>query len=111
VGGEFSAVESQSLVEVDAGAEGEDAGARPRVRSGAGSCGRAALTARAGHSDFKATQGYIDLAGETFRSEAERLEERLLGPQQPPKSEESSGTRSGKKNGDLSPAEGTESAV
>ena len=27
--------------------------------------------ARAGHSDFKTTQGYIDLAGETFRDEAE----------------------------------------
>ena len=35
--------------------------------------------ARAGHSDFKTTQGYIDLAGETFREEAELLEERLFG--------------------------------
>jgi integrase len=39
----------------------------------------AALMARAGHSDFKTTQGYIDLAGETFRAEAARLEERLFG--------------------------------
>jgi integrase len=39
----------------------------------------AALMARAGHSDFKTTQGYIDLAGERFREEAERLEERLWG--------------------------------
>jgi integrase len=39
----------------------------------------AALMARAGHSDFKTTQGYIDLAGETFREEADRLEERLWG--------------------------------
>ena len=39
----------------------------------------AALMARAGHSDFKTTQGYIDLAGETFRDEAELLEERLFG--------------------------------
>lgn len=39
----------------------------------------AALMARAGHSDFKTTQGYIDLAGETFRTEAERLERRLWG--------------------------------
>jgi integrase len=39
----------------------------------------AALMARAGHSDFKTTQGYIDLAGETFREEAERLDERLFG--------------------------------
>jgi integrase len=39
----------------------------------------AALMSRAGHSDFKTTQGYIDLAGETFRAEASRLEERLLG--------------------------------
>jgi hypothetical protein len=35
--------------------------------------------ARAGHSDFKTTQGYIDLAGETFREEADLLEERLYG--------------------------------
>jgi hypothetical protein len=34
---------------------------------------------RAGHSDFKTTQGYIDLAGETFREEADRLERRLWG--------------------------------
>jgi integrase len=39
----------------------------------------AALMARAGHSDFKTTQGYIDLAGETFREEAELLEARLFG--------------------------------
>jgi hypothetical protein len=39
----------------------------------------AALMARAGRSDFKTTQGYIDLAGETFREEAELLEERLFG--------------------------------
>ena len=30
----------------------------------------AALMARAGHSDFKTTQGYIDLADEHFREEA-----------------------------------------
>ncbi len=35
--------------------------------------------ARAGHSDFKTTQGYIDLAGETFRNEADLLERRLWG--------------------------------
>ena len=35
--------------------------------------------ARAGHSDFKTTQSYIDLAGEQFRDEARRAEERLLG--------------------------------
>ena len=35
--------------------------------------------ARAGHSDFKTTQGYIDLAGETFRAEVELLEQRLFG--------------------------------
>ena len=35
--------------------------------------------ARAGHSDFKTTQVYIDLAGVTFRDEAERLEERIFG--------------------------------
>ena len=39
----------------------------------------AALMARAGHSDFKTTQGYIDLAGETFRAETGLLEQRLFG--------------------------------
>jgi integrase len=39
----------------------------------------AALMTRAGHSDFKTTQGYIDLAGETFRKEADLLERRLWG--------------------------------
>jgi integrase len=39
----------------------------------------AALMAIAGHSDFKTTQGYIDLAGETFRDEAELAEQRMLG--------------------------------
>jgi integrase len=39
----------------------------------------AALMARAGHSDFKTTQGYIDLAGEQFREEAAMLERRLWG--------------------------------
>jgi len=39
----------------------------------------AALMARAGHADFKTTQGYIDLAGERFREEADRLEQRLWG--------------------------------
>jgi hypothetical protein len=34
--------------------------------------------ARAGHSDFATTQNYIDLAGETFREEATRLEERIF---------------------------------
>jgi integrase len=37
------------------------------------------LMALAGHSDFTTTQGYIDLAGEVFREEAGRLEERLFG--------------------------------
>jgi integrase len=36
-----------------------------------------ALMDRAGHADFATTQAYIDLAGETFREEAERLERRL----------------------------------
>ena len=36
----------------------------------------AALMARAGHSDFKTTQAYIDLAGERFCDEAELLERR-----------------------------------
>lgn len=36
-------------------------------------------TSARGGSDFKTTQGYIDLAGETFRAEAEVLERRLFG--------------------------------
>jgi integrase len=39
----------------------------------------AALMARAGHSDVATSQGYIDLAGETFRDEAELADERLFG--------------------------------
>jgi integrase len=38
-----------------------------------------ALMARAGHSDIATTQLYVDLAGERFRPEAERLERRLWG--------------------------------
>jgi integrase len=55
----------------------------------------AALMARAGHSDFKTTQGYIDLAGETFREDADRLERRLFGD---------SSTRNRYKIADPSPA-------
>ena len=39
----------------------------------------AALMSRARHTDFKTTQLCIDLAGETFREEANRLERRLWG--------------------------------
>jgi hypothetical protein len=35
--------------------------------------------ARAGHSNFQTTQGYLDLAGQMFRSEAEQAEARMLG--------------------------------
>jgi integrase len=49
------------------------------TNSAAAGVSPAALMARAGHSDFKTTQGYIDLAGETFRAEAELLEQRLFG--------------------------------
>ena len=56
--------------------------------------------ARAGHSDFKTTQGYIDLAGETFREEADRLERRLWGE---------TGTKNGYKVADPSPVEATTS--
>jgi integrase len=38
-----------------------------------------AIMKHAGHTDFKTTQRYIDLAGITFREEAERAELRLLG--------------------------------
>jgi site-specific recombinase XerD len=49
------------------------------TNSAAAGLSPAALMARAGHSDFKTTQAYIDLAGETFRAEAELLEQRLFG--------------------------------
>ena len=49
------------------------------TNAAAAGVGPAALMARAGHSDFKTTQGYIDLAGEAFRDEAVLLEERLFG--------------------------------
>lgn len=39
----------------------------------------AAIQARAGHSDFSTTQLYIDLAGVSFREEAQAAEDRLLG--------------------------------
>jgi len=38
-----------------------------------------ALMARAGHSDYAAACRFVDLAGERFRAEADRLEERLWG--------------------------------
>jgi hypothetical protein len=34
---------------------------------------------RAGHSSYATTRRYFDLAGERFRDEAERLEQRLWG--------------------------------
>lgn len=37
------------------------------------------LMARAGHSNFQTTQGYIDLAGQMFRAEADQAEARMLG--------------------------------
>ena len=62
----------------------------------------AALMARAGHSDFATTQLYIDLSGEAFREEAQRLEDRLWGD---------SGKKSRYKNDSLSPVETTEAAA
>ncbi len=38
-----------------------------------------ALMSRAGHSDYATTRRYVDLAGERFRDDADRLEERLWG--------------------------------
>jgi integrase len=47
------------------------------TNAAAAGVGEMALMARAGHSDFATTRLYIDLAGETFREEAEILERRL----------------------------------
>src|SRR5207253_6716124 len=49
-----------------------------------------ALMSRAGHSSYTTTRRYIDLAGEQFREEADRLEQRLWG---------GSGTNKGYQNG------------
>ena len=49
------------------------------TNSAAAGLSPAALMSRAGHSNFKTTQLYIDLAGETFRAEAGLLEQRLFG--------------------------------
>jgi integrase len=38
-----------------------------------------ALMSRAGHSDYATTRRYVDLAGERFREEGDRLEQRLSG--------------------------------
>jgi integrase len=45
-----------------------EAGTKPEV-----------LMSRAGNSSYSTTRRYIDLAGEQFRNEADRLEERLWG--------------------------------
>jgi integrase len=47
------------------------------TNSAAAGTSTAALMARAGHADLRTTQAYVDLAGESLRAEAERLEERL----------------------------------
>jgi hypothetical protein len=58
--------------------------ARPEAAdSRAAGLSPAALMARAGRSDFKTTQGYIDLAGETFSAEAKLVEQRLFGSNNP----------------------------
>ena len=51
------------------------------TNSAAAGLSPAALMSRAGHSDFKTTQGYIDLAGEAFRNEAALVEQRIFGPE------------------------------
>lgn len=44
---------------------------------------------RAGHSSYATTRRYVDLAGERFREEAERLERRLWGQSSSRRSEPS----------------------
>jgi integrase len=68
------------------------------TNAAAAGTGPAALMARAGHSDFATTQIYIDLTGEAFREEAERLEGRLWG---------SSGTKTRYQVGESEPVEAT----
>ena len=61
-----------------------------------------ALMARAGHSDYATTRRYVDLAGETFREDADLLEARLWG---------SSGTKSRYEDGGSSSAVATGEAA
>jgi integrase len=61
-----------------------------------------ALMSRAGHSSYATTRRYIDLAGEQFREEADRLEERLWGDR---------GTKLGYDNAPASPEKATEQAA
>jgi integrase len=61
-----------------------------------------ALMSRAGHSSITTTQRYIDLAGERFRAEADRLEVRLWG---------ATGTKSRYQTADSSPDQETEKAA
>jgi integrase len=61
-----------------------------------------ALMSRAGHSSYTTTRLYIDLAGERFREEADRLERRLWG---------GSGTKNRYQNADSSPYPETQEAV
>jgi integrase len=42
-----------------------------------------AVMTKAGHTSMGTTRTYLHLAGTVFRDEAERLEERLLGPADP----------------------------
>jgi integrase len=49
------------------------------TNAAAAGIGAEALMARAGHSDYATTRRYIDLSGELFREEADRLGERVFG--------------------------------
>jgi integrase len=53
---------------------------RHTALTNAATAGNAPLSiqAQAGHSNFRTTQGYINLAGESFRAEAERAQARIL---------------------------------
>jgi integrase len=60
------------------------------------------LMSRAGHSDYATTRRYIDLVGERFREDADRLERRLWG---------SSGTKKRYQVAPTSPGEATGEAA
>src|ERR1700693_78906 len=91
VGDEFAAVESESLVEVDAGAEGEDAGGGAGERAGGGGGGAGAEQAGGG-APAGAFQGelFFEVVDDRFDPLPDPADRRvgtvgLVGAARPPK--------------------------